>query len=144
MNEFGHRTAGVTYVDRVCAYAIIRDRAGAIALVRTRKGYFLPGGGVDPGETIEQALRREILEETGYASEILGRLGVAAQHLYDGERRVYVHKIGHFRAVTLEQKLAEPVEKDHELVWIRPDESLNLLTHEYQAWAVRQSHKIPN
>lgn len=31
------------------------------------KGWQFPGGGVDPGETIEEAARREVREETGFA-----------------------------------------------------------------------------
>lgn len=51
---------------RVAARGIIQ-REGRLLLIHTDAGdYKFPGGGVEPGETLESALRREILEETGY------------------------------------------------------------------------------
>jgi len=47
--------------------AIITNESGEIMLVRHgyRKGWFLPGGGVQRGESIEQSLARELYEEVG-------------------------------------------------------------------------------
>ncbi|HUI89525.1 MAG TPA: NUDIX domain-containing protein [Anaerolineales bacterium] len=39
-------------------------------------GWFMPGGGVKRGETLEQAARREAYEETGAALKNLGLVGV--------------------------------------------------------------------
>jgi 8-oxo-dGTP diphosphatase len=146
MLEFGNRLEGVSYVERLGAYAIIQNgqnASNAIAVMRTRKGYLLPGGGVDPGEDLESGLRREILEELGCESEILAELCAAAQFIYDEEERVYYRKVGHFFAATMGEKVAEPIEKDHELVWCAPDECTKNLAQEFQAWAVRQAFKIP-
>ena len=48
--------------------ALIFDPAGRLFLMRSHKwhgAYVIPGGHVELGERIEDALRREILEETG-------------------------------------------------------------------------------
>jgi 8-oxo-dGTP diphosphatase len=140
--EFGERIQGVSYIDRPGAYALIQKGANAIVLVKTQQGYLLPGGGVEPNEDFEIALQREIMEELGYQSTIEEKVCSAVQYLYSESERAYFKKIGHFFKVSLAEKVSEPVEMDHELVWCSPDESLKKLAQEFQAWAVRQAFKM--
>src|SRR5918998_5524316 len=65
---------------------IIVGEAGLL-LVRmaygpTRGRYMLPGGLVDPGETLDTAVEREVLEETGVTAHALGVCAVRTH--YDG------------------------------------------------------------
>lgn len=58
----------------IAASALIRNEKGEIALVRTeRRGWELPGGQIELGETLTDGLRREVFEECGLEVE-LGRL----------------------------------------------------------------------
>ena len=61
--------------------ALIVRRNGCIVLVKRKKppyeGYWaLPGGFVEYGETVEDAVIREVKEETGLDVEIKGLIGV--------------------------------------------------------------------
>lgn len=67
-----------------CVGAVISDSSGRLLLVRRanepgRGLWSLPGGRVEPGETDEQAVVREVAEETGLvvmAGALVGRLRI--------------------------------------------------------------------
>jgi len=80
--------------------AIVSNDKNEILLVKhTYQNYwFLPGGGVDKGETFEHAIRRELIEEAGYEADIIELFGVY-QNTYEGKRDnivVFVCKNGKF------------------------------------------------
>ena len=57
---------------------IVFNEQGHVLLQRRSDNSFwgLPGGGVDPGESVEQGAMREVLEETNLHVEIIRFVGV--------------------------------------------------------------------
>ncbi len=63
---------------RIGVFALILDDQGRILLGRRRDidWWNLPGGGMEKGETVDEALYREVLEETGLEVEVERLVGV--------------------------------------------------------------------
>lgn len=64
---------------RLSVHAVIPDASGQVLFVKTTygaKAWTLPGGAVDPGETIHETLARECREELGREIRILHLTGV--------------------------------------------------------------------
>src|SRR5262245_27900994 len=65
LRQFGTPEPGRDQRIREGAYAIVVDR-DRILVIDDGRRFFLPGGGVEPGEDGAAALRRELREETGH------------------------------------------------------------------------------
>lgn len=67
--------------------AVVIDPRDRVLLVRFEFAHWIgwatPGGGVDPGETDEEAIRRELAEEAGLESFQLGPLVWTRTHLLE-------------------------------------------------------------
>jgi 8-oxo-dGTP pyrophosphatase MutT (NUDIX family) len=94
---------------------------GRIVLTRNHRGWELPGGHIEPGESIEQALIRESLEEGGFEPvnpQLFGfRKVIAAQPVandHHGGFYPLVSYIPHFVATVDKDLLAVTGEEIHE------------------------------
>ena len=84
-----------------CVGAAIVDRAGRVLLVKhaIEKGgfwagkYICPGGRLEFGETLEEGLRREILEETGLEIDIVRWLPPTERIIRNAEGIIQDHVI---------------------------------------------------
>ena len=67
--------------ERGASRAVLLNENGQVHLMFVSKhGYHkLPGGGIDDGETIEQAMHRELMEEVGCKAEIVAELGIVEE-----------------------------------------------------------------
>ena len=78
---------------RPAARVVLLDRTGRVLLARFEYGgerwWAAPGGGLDAGETHEQAARREVAEETGHVLAHLGPWVWSREHVFRFEGRLY-------------------------------------------------------
>jgi ADP-ribose pyrophosphatase YjhB (NUDIX family) len=111
--------------------AIVRD--GKILVVRRARApahglYSLPGGVVEVGETLEEAVTREVREETSMIIEPVALAGFREAIMRDADSRVERHFI--ILCFAARWRAGEPVlnEELDEARWLDPAELANLPT----------------
>lgn len=140
---FGEKVENVIYKKRIGAYIIVtRDNKRQIILVQAPNGsYFLPGGEIEAGETKEEAIDREMLEELG-VKVVIGRyLGQANEYFHSRHRNTDYYNPGYFYVAYNWTKVGEPLEKTNQLHWVSVELGIKLLKRGSHKWAVKEWQK---
>jgi 8-oxo-dGTP diphosphatase len=108
-------------------------REGRILLVRRARApgrdlFSLPGGVVEAGETLAEAVAREVLEETGLTVEPVRLAGHREVIVRDADGRVERHFVILAFACRWRAGEAAPSEEVAEARWVAPDEIAGLAT----------------
>lgn len=118
--------------------ALILNRNGELFLMRSHKwrdNYVMPGGHIELGERVEEALRREIKEETAldiYDVQFLG----FQEFVYDEafwKRRHFIFFDYVCRTDSVDVSLNDEAE---EYVWVTPEAALGLPIEPYTRDAI--------
>lgn len=135
---FGTKDPQLNYFDRAGAY-LIDIKEGKLACVRTPKGYFLLGGGIEAGESHLDCIYRECLEEAGLAVTVTAPLCSADSYCIH-------HRIGPFHPIQyyyrgiIGKQVQKPTEPNHTFVWL-PQEEIETMYVPQQIWAVQYAMK---
>ena len=105
----------------VSVAALVTNDNGEILLVKSPwRGWEYPGGLIEPGETFQEALHREIREESGVEVEITGFVGICKNI----EKNIVNID---FTARYIGGALTTS-EESTEVIWATPEQARNMIT----------------
>lgn len=111
----------MSYNHKVSVAALVTNDEGRILLVNSPwRGWEYPGGLIEPGETFEEALRREVREEAGVEIEITGFVGICKNV---GKDIVNIDFTAKYTGGTLTTS-----EESTEVGWFTPEEAFRMIT----------------
>lgn len=111
----------MNYTHFVSVAGLVTNDNGEILLIKSpRRGWEYPGGMVEPGETFQDALLREVKEETGIDVEIMGFVGLCKNVEKDVVNIDFVCKaIGGQLSIS---------DESLEVMWVKKEDALGMVT----------------
>lgn len=111
----------MSYNHKVSVAALVTNDEGKILLVNSPwRGWEYPGGLIEPGETFQQALHREIREEAGVEVEITGFIGICKNVGKDIVNIDFTCRYVSGELTTSEEST--------EVIWATAEEAMRLIT----------------
>jgi 8-oxo-dGTP pyrophosphatase MutT (NUDIX family)/GNAT superfamily N-acetyltransferase len=141
---FGHPPEGSPAAVRPSAYGLVADDAGRLAVVRTPQGLYLPGGGLEGGESPVDAVVREVREECGLQVAVGSWRRRAVDFVYSSTDRTHFEKHSTFVDADVRGPRVAALEPDHELEWMAPGQAIADLSHPSHRWAAAEwQRRVP-
>ena len=138
MKYVGSKEENVEYRKRPGAYAIIvNNDDDKVGIVTDGEDYFYLGGGIENGETKLEALKREMIEEAGYSIKNIKEFEEVGSHIF-AEDKGYLEIIASVYIAEFDKKIAEPIEKDHKVLWVTPEEYVSKMFREWQRYIMER------
>ncbi|WP_204112573.1 NUDIX hydrolase [Shimia biformata] len=124
-------TAGINYRPRPGAYAVLLRGRDMLVTFQDEPDYEfqLPGGGIDPGESPQRALHREVYEETGWTISTPVRLGAFRRFAYMPEYDLWAEKLCTIYLARPVTRLGPPTEPGHTAFWMDAEDAIPLLAN---------------
>lgn len=137
MKIIGDKDANIEYKKRPGAYAIITRKEDDKIGIVTDGDFFFLGGGIEEGETELDALKRELIEESGYTLKNITKFDEVSSYIY-AEAKGYIQVMAYVYLAEFEEKIAEPIEKDHTVLWVNPEDYVGKMCREWQEYILKQ------
>ena len=140
MKYAGNKLEGKEYGERYTSYGLKfnENEEIAVAYIEKYNMYNLIGGKIETGENSKEALIRETKEEIGYSIKDIEYIENIGYYTYIEILDKYELAIMDVYKAKVGEKVCKPIEKDHELIWVKPEEIADKMYFEYHRYVLNE------
>ena len=138
MKYVGNKEENIEYRKRPGSYSImVRKEDNKIGIVTDGYDYFYLGGGIENKETQIEALNREMIEESGYTIKNVKKFDEVGSYIW-AEEKGYLEVLAYVYISEFDTKIAEPIEKDHKVLWVNPNDYVGKMCRQWQEYILKE------